>query len=124
MRPLPSMRTQAMPRRASWAARMVPDAPPPTMATAFRRSDLVVRPALRVGRARLTALDMIVDASHGPAGGLGEPAGHGGMDDRRQASADQLAADLHRSDPVARPAHAERARMRDEQALHHSGTIS
>src|SRR6476646_7215615 len=112
-----------MPRRASWAARIVPEAPPPTIATAVWRSDFVVRPILRVRRAGFARLDMVVDARHRLARGLREATRNDRVDDRGATRADQLGADLHRADAVPRPAHAERARMLTEQAVGQSRAI-
>src|SRR6185369_4610081 len=106
-----------MPRRASWAARIVPEKPPPMIATGTRRSDFIVGPHVRVFGAGFAGLDVVVDARHRAARGLGEPARHGGMDDGRAARADQLRADLERTCPMTRPRHAERARMLEEQAV-------
>src|SRR6476661_4198197 len=107
MRPLPSIRTDAIPRRASCAARIVPENPPPMIATGTR-SDFIVRPILRVLRARLAALDVVVDSGHGLAGGLGEQARHRGMDDCGTAGAAQLRADLYCAGAMPRPSHPER----------------
>src|SRR5437763_5704481 len=106
-----------MPRRASCAARIVPENPPPTIATGACRSDFIIGPILRVRRAGLARLYMVVDSGHGPPGGFREPAGHRGMDNRGTAGADQLGADLDRPRTVRRPAHAERSGMRENQAV-------
>src|SRR5215216_3000563 len=99
-----------MPRRASCAARIVPENPPPMIATGTR-SDFIVGPVLRIFSACLAALDMVVDPGHGLSGGLGEQAGHGGVDDCGTTRADQFRADLHRAGAVPRPGHPERSRM-------------
>src|SRR5438270_1848327 len=99
-----------MPRRASWAARMVPDAPPPTIATCTR-SDFVVRPVLRVGRARLALHHMLVHSGDRLACRLGEQAGHDGVDQARAARTDQPGADRDCANAVACPAHSDRWRM-------------
>src|SRR3954454_11408885 len=109
-----------MPRRASWAARMVPEAPPPTIATAARRSDLVVRPILRVSGAGFARLDMVIDASDGLARGFGEPAWHDCMDNRRASCPDQLGADLEGANAMTGPAHPKRMRVFNKQAVHRS----
>src|SRR5436309_11577061 len=108
---------EAIPRRASWAARIVPEKPPPMIATGARRSDFIIRPALRISRARLALLDMVVDAGDRAPGGLGEPAGDRGMNEGGKPGADQLAADPDRANAVACPTHAQRARVLDEQPL-------
>src|SRR5438270_9017592 len=113
-----------MPRRASWAARIVPDAPPPTIATVVERSDFVIRPILRVGRARLARLDMVVDAGDRPPGSLGEPARNDRVNNRRAPSADQLRADRNGAHSMACPAHPKRARMREEQSIRDPATLA
>src|SRR5436305_1508436 len=99
-----------MPRRASWAARIVPDAPPPTTATC-PWSDFVVRPVLRVGRARLALHHMLVHAGDRLARGLREQPGHDGVHQARTARSDQPRADRDRANAVVGPGHAKRARM-------------
>src|SRR5437868_9060697 len=111
------MRTEGMPRRASWAAMMVPEKPPPTIATGTSRSDLIIWPVFRVRGAGLARLDVVVDAGHRLAARFGEPAGHCGVNEHRQPRANQLAADLHRADAVARPGHTERAWMLDKHPM-------
>src|ERR1700754_2657821 len=96
----------AMPRRASWAARTVPDAPRPTFATAVRRSDFVVRPVLRVRRACLALSHMVIHACDHLARGLGKDAGHDGVNQASSTSADQFCPDQNRACAVRRPAHA------------------
>src|SRR5256885_4331671 len=113
-----------MPRRASWAAMIVPEKPPPTIATGACRSDFIVRPVLRVGGARFARLDVVVDASHGFSAGLGEPARHDRMDQDRAARADQLGADLDGSGAMAGPSHPKRARMVNEQTVHQARIAS
>src|SRR5438270_9080004 len=78
--PLPSMSTLGTPRRASCAARIVPEAPPPTIATGSR-SDFVVRPILRVSGARLAPHHMLVHAGNHLAGSLREEAGNDRVDE-------------------------------------------
>src|SRR4051794_18747106 len=109
-----------MPRRASWAARIVPDAPPPTIATCTG-SDFVVRPVLRVGRARLALHHMLVHAGDRLAGGLGEDPGHDGVDQARTARTNQPGADPDGANTVTCPAHPERARMLQEHTVDISG---
>src|SRR5207302_6523092 len=118
IRPLPSIRTDGMPRSASWAARIGPDAPPPTIATALRRSDFVVRPVLRICGTRFAALNMIVDPSHRSSAGFGKPPRHGRVHEHCQARADELAADLHRASTVPRPGHSKRTGVIEEQPVH------
>src|SRR3954452_21022562 len=103
-------------RFASWAARMVPENPPPIMATGTRPSDFIIGPVGRIGGTGFARLDMIVDAGDGPAGGFREPAGDDGVDHRRASGADQLRGNLRRAEPVTAPRHAERMRMLGEQA--------
>src|SRR6185369_7370998 len=117
-RPLPSISTELTPRRASWAARIVPDAPPPTIATGTTRSDFVVRPGLRICSAGFALDHVIVHPLDRLARGLGEPRRNRRMDDAGGARADQLGADLDRADAVTRPAHAQRARVFKEHAVH------
>src|SRR4051812_9674666 len=111
------MRMEGIPRRASWAAIMVPEKPPPIIATGTSRSDFIIGPVLRVRRARFSRLDVLVDAGDGLTAGFGEPPGHGGVNEHCQPGGNQLAADLHGADAVARPAHAERSRMMDEHSI-------
>src|SRR3954454_21109837 len=119
MRPLPSIRTQPMPRRASWAARMVPEKPPPMIATGTARSDFIVGPVLRIGRVRLAALDVVVNAGHRSSARLGEPARYDRMDQDRTSRADQFRGDFRGANPMLRPSHSERAWMLEEQTVHH-----
>src|SRR5258708_4381497 len=119
MRPLPSIRTDDMPRRASWAARMVPEKPPPTIATGACRSDFIIRPVLRIRRSSSARLNVVVNARHGLACRLGEDARHHRVYQSRAAGTDQLGADLDCAQPVSRPAHAERSRMFEEQPVDH-----
>src|SRR3954451_14323175 len=98
-----------MPRRASWAAIMVPEKPPPTIATGTSRSDFIIGPVLRVRRAGFSRLDMLVNAVHRLARTFREPPRHSRVDNRGATSADQLCADLHRSGSVTGPAHSKRA---------------
>ena len=106
-----------MPRCASCAARIVPDAPPPTIATVVERSDFVVRPVLRVGRARLTPRHMLVHAGNRLAGGLGENSRHDRVNKAGAARSDQPGADRDGAHSMARPAHSQRARMIEEQPV-------
>src|SRR5438093_12937867 len=100
-RPLPSIRTDRMPRRASCAARITPENRPPAIATGTRRSDFIIGPTLRVRRTGLARLDMVVDAGHGSSARFGEPSRNDGVDEHCQARTDQLAADLDRAETVA-----------------------
>src|SRR4051794_10056189 len=120
MRPDPSMRTDRMPRPASWAARIVPDAPPPTIATGTRRSDFIIRPVLRIGRISLAGLDVIVDPRDRLSGSLGEPPRHDCMNQAGGAGTKQRRPDGHGPNPMLRPTHAERTRMVDEEAADRS----
>src|SRR3990170_2440472 len=115
-RPLPSNSMLRTPRRASSAANIVPEKPPPTIATAVRRSDLIVGPLLGVGRARLPADHMVVQLHHRPPGGLGEPARHDRMDRAGHARRDHRPRDPHRAQSMLEPGHSERARMVVKQA--------
>src|SRR5215207_1426409 len=110
-RPLPSMRTASTPLRASCAETIVPEKPPPMTATGRRRSDFIVRPFVRIFRARFALHHDVVEPQDGAAGGLGEPCGYNGVDDTGCARADQLGADLHSTGTMAGPAHSERTRM-------------
>src|SRR4051812_42538031 len=104
-----------MPRRASCAARTVPEKPPPTIATDVL--DFIIRPVLRICRVRFPSRHMVVHVADGFSGGLGEPAGHHGMNETGEPGADERGADRDRSNPVTAPAHPERARMIEEQPL-------
>src|SRR4029079_295181 len=117
MRPLPSIKADWIPRAASWAARIVPEAPPPTMATGTFRSDFVVRPALRVCCPRFPLDHMIMHPVDRLAGRLREPARHKRMDEAGGPCAHQGRADDHGAHPMSRPTHSQRARMIDEQAV-------
>src|SRR3954447_14247772 len=96
---------------------MVPEKPPPTIATGTSRSDFIIGPVLRVRRAGFARLDVVVDAGHRLARALREPTRHHRVDDRRAASADQLRADPHRTAGVTCPAHPERAWMLDKHPM-------
>ena len=89
--------------RASCAARIVPEAPPPTIATVTRRSDLVVRPRLRIRRTRPPAGHVIVHVGDGLARRLGEHPRHDRMNQPRKPCADQASADHDGARPVGRP---------------------
>src|ERR671912_2317598 len=110
-RPLPSIRTASTPLRASCAATIVPEKPPPMTATGRRRSDFIVRPFVRILRARLALHHDVMKAQNGAAGGLSEPYRYNGVNDAGCARADQLGPDLHGPGTMARPAHSQRARM-------------
>src|SRR4051794_4005544 len=102
------------PRRASWSAVIVPENPPPTIATGTGpvSSDLIIGP---VGAAVLALLHIVVEPHHGPPGGLGEDARDHRVDQAGGVRADHLAADLDRADGMVRPAHAQRLGMIGEQ---------
>src|SRR5438874_12627924 len=102
-----------MPRRASCAARIVPENPPPMMAT----SDFIVGPIARVSGAGFPLRHMIVHVSNGFAGGLGEPRGNNRMDQAGRARADKASTDRDRADAMPQPAHAERTRVLKEPAV-------
>src|SRR6185503_17214283 len=104
-----------MPRRASCAASSVPDAPPPTIATAVWRSDFVVRPILRIGRAGFALLHMAVHPVDRLARRLGKEPRHHSMDKAGEARANQRGAYRNRSNAMAGPAHPKRARMLQEE---------
>src|SRR6478672_12806462 len=116
IRPLPSMSMVRIPRFASCAARIVPEAPPPTIATGMR-SDLVVRPRLRICGAGLSLVHMIVHAGNRLPGCLGEQARHYRMNDAGDARTDQLDANRNSANAMSHPAHSKRARMLREQAV-------
>jgi len=99
---------------------MVPEAPPPTIATAARRSDFVVRPILRVRRARLPPHHVVVHAGNRLAGGLREEPRHDRMDQAGNPGTDQPYTNIYGTDAVPPPAHAKRARMLEEQAVRQS----
>src|SRR3954468_15165694 len=105
MRPDPSMRTDRMPRPASWAARIVPDAPPPTIATGTRRSDFVVRPVLRICRAGSALRHVVVHVGDRLARRLREHARDDGMDEAGETGTHQPHADGKRADAMSSPAH-------------------
>src|SRR5205085_11372122 len=92
--------------------------PPPMIATVVRRSDLIVRPVLRLGRARFALHHMVVHAGGGAVGGLGEQARDDGMNQASAARADEPRADRDRARSMADPAHAERTWMLEEHAVH------
>src|SRR5947208_1795968 len=117
------MRAERMPRRASWAARIVPDAPPPTIATGTR-SDFVVRPVLRICGARFAPHHMIVHAADRLPGGLRKDSWNNRMNETGEARSDETHADAESTDAVPRPAHAQRARMFQEKAVAHSRPLS
>src|SRR5205085_3572012 len=115
--------TDSIPFRASWAATMVPEKPPPTMATGESPSDFVVRPVLRIGSACFALRHMVVHLGDRLSGGLGEHTGHDRMDDACTASANQSRTDCDCADPVARPAHPERTRMFQEHTVGESRAL-
>src|SRR6185295_9225133 len=109
------MSKERMPRRASWTARMVPEAPPPTIATGAL--NLVVRPGLRVRRASFALIHVVVHVRDRLSGGLREEARHGGVNDTGEAGADQARTDRDGSHTMTSPAHSERARMFKKHAV-------
>src|SRR5689334_5576863 len=111
------MSRESMPRRASCAAMMVPEKPPPMIATGTGRSNFIIGPVLRIGRGCLAALNMVVDARHRLSGCVREPAGDGRVNERRAAGTQELRSDLHRACAVTRPRHAKRARMLEEEPV-------
>src|SRR5690349_4092102 len=117
------MRTDSTPCRANWAAKIVPDAPPPTIATFAWPLDFVVRPGLRICGASFALGHMVVHVRDGLAGCLSENARHDRMDDASKPGADQPAANCHCSDAMSCPAHPERARVFQEQAVGHSRAL-
>src|SRR5215207_9341412 len=98
---------EAMPRRASCAATMVPEKPAPTMATGASRSNVIVRPLLRIARPRLDLLDVIIGLGDSAAGRVGEPAGDDAVDQSREPGTDQLEPDPDCSRAMLRPAQSE-----------------
>src|SRR4051794_3010908 len=110
-----------MPLRASCAASIVPENPPPIIATGTR-SDFIIRPILRVRSARLSRVDVVVDPGHGLARGLGEAAGDHRMDHARETRTDQLRANFSCAGAMPCPGHSKRARVLDEQPCEWSGT--
>src|SRR5215210_3341111 len=111
MRPLPSISAEPIPRRASCAARIVPDAPPPTIATGTRRSDFIIGPHLWVRRPGFALDHMVMHPLDRLAGSLGEPARHHCVDDAGHPRGHQLCADLQRADAMTKPTQAKRAGM-------------
>src|SRR4051812_5521244 len=111
MRPLPSIRTEATPRRASWAATIVPENPPPIMATGVRCSDIIVGPLLRLARSGADLLHVEIGLGDDAPRCVGEPAGDDAVNHCRQPGADQPEADLQRARAMLEPAQPERARM-------------
>src|SRR6185437_16059246 len=120
MRPLPSISAQSIPRLASCAARIVPENPPPMIATGTRRSDFIVRPILRIRSVRFAAHHVLVHPVDGLASGLGKPPGHCRMDQAGETGSDELGRDNDGPCAMRRPAHAERARMLEEEPIGHS----
>src|SRR5215218_592481 len=112
-----------MPRFASCAARIVPEAPPPTMATGTCRSDFVVRPCLRIHGAGFALDHVVVHPLDGLARRLREQGRHGRVDEARRPSPDELGPDLHGTDAVPRPGHSKRPRMLDEKTLDHTALL-
>src|SRR5688572_16709938 len=119
MRPPPSISTEAIPRRASCAATIVPEKPPPIMATGAGRSDVIVGPLLRLARPGLDLLDILVGLGDDAAGGVSEQAGDQRVDEGSEPCANQLGADAERAGAVRDPAQPQRARMIDEQPAKH-----
>src|SRR5690349_3934404 len=88
------------------------------IATGPSRSDFIIGPVLRVGRAGFALVHMVVHAGHGLARGLGEPAADRGMNQARATRADELGPDLDGACSVARPAHAKRPWMLSKHSIH------
>src|SRR4051812_13029303 len=105
-----------MPRRASCAATIVPEKPPPMIATGTR-SDVIIGPILRPRRPSPYLLDVMIGFGHPATRGIGPPAWNPGGDQGPQAGADQLEADPHCAPAVLRPADPQRARMLEEEAV-------
>jgi hypothetical protein len=61
---------------------------------------------------------MIMYSFDSLAGSLGEPPRYRSMNDACATGADQLGPDFHGSRPMAGPAHPERPRMFEKQAVH------
>src|SRR5689334_15470217 len=104
-----------MPFRARFAATIVPEKPPPTMATGL--SDFVVRPVLRVLRARFALRHMVVHVGNRLAGGLGEHTRHHCVNDAGAARADEPRANRDSANAVSCPAHPKGAWMFQEHAV-------
>lgn len=96
-----------MPRRANWAARIVPDAPPPTIATGTCRSDFVVRPALRIGGARFASSHVVVHVGDRLTRSLREYPWDDRMDETGKTGTNKPGADRDRPDAMVSPTHAE-----------------
>src|SRR5687768_5900679 len=107
----PSMRIVSMPLRASWAATIVPENPPPTIATGFCRSDFIVGPFLGVARATVALLHHAVKPDDCSSGGLREPGRYSRMDDAGGAGANQLGPDPDRASAMTNPSHPEGTRV-------------
>src|SRR5438270_11611533 len=103
-----------MPRRASCAARIVPDAPPPTIAT-WKRSDFVFRPMLRVCRAGPAPHHMIVHGGYCSSGGLPEKPWNDGMHEAGESGREEPYGDGGGAHAVRCPAHPEGARVFPKQ---------
>src|SRR6187455_221258 len=116
-RPPPSIRIEPMFRRASWAATIVPEKPPPMMATSA--SDIIVGPLLRLARSRPDLLDVIVGFGDGASRRVREPARDEAVDHGRAAGEDQLPADLECSRAMCGPGQSQRPWMFDEQPVQH-----
>src|SRR5690349_12641657 len=114
-RPLPSISTASTPLRARCAATIVPENPPPTIATGFDRSDFIVGPCVRVRCAGFALHHVVVQSDDGPTCGLREPARYNRMNDACRACADQLGADLDCSRTVACPCHPKGMRVCREE---------
>src|SRR5512132_2208468 len=104
-----------MPLRARCAATMVPENPPPTIATGRCRSDVIVRPLLRVLRPHAPLLDVVAEVDNLPACRFGEPARYNRVNQACTPYSQQLEADLGRSGAMLSPRHPERSWMVREE---------
>src|SRR4051812_854577 len=102
---------------------MVPEAPPPTIATGTCRSDFVVRPVLRVGRAGFALCHVVVHAADRPASRLCKDPRYDSVDQTGEPRADQSHSNCDRSDAMSRPTHAERAWMFEKKPCGHSPVL-
>jgi hypothetical protein len=91
------------------AATIVPENPPPTIATGIRRSV--------IGALCVEILDVVVNSNDGVRCGFAEYSRDSGMDQCSAAGADQLESDFHCAGSVASPAHPERPWMFEEQVI-------
>ncbi|MDQ3246423.1 MAG: hypothetical protein M3Q52_05955 [Pseudomonadota bacterium] len=101
---------------------MVPENPPPTIATGAGRSDFIIRPVLWIGSARFALGHMGVEPFNGPARSLREPSWNNSVNKTGRPGTHHLGSDLSRADAVIPPTHAQDQRVLAKQPKQDSAT--